>query len=180
MTRGTSIRKSLRDEVGAGETNRAMPFQSVVAVCEAEAAPRQRMCTSALLTGAPEAVAIVTAPAAFPSRRRAAMASAYRGCGGVNPLALEIAFEACTRPDPQFGFQPLELFPLELCAAVRCSRGRTASGATPLPIRAAAAALTWAVAGEVPANSHQLICAGAPRGKACARMPSQRPSWLTS
>jgi len=70
------MRKSLRDEVGAGETNRAMPLQSVVAVCDAEAAPRQRTCTSASLTGAPEAVAIITAPAALPSSRKAATASA--------------------------------------------------------------------------------------------------------
>src|SRR6266481_1924596 len=83
MTRGTSMRKSLLEDAGAGETNRAMPFQSVNAVCEAEAAPLQRACTSTPLTGAPEAFAIITAAAALPSSRRAATASAYRGGGGL-------------------------------------------------------------------------------------------------
>ena len=76
ITRGTSMTKRLRDELGQGETNRAMPCPSVAPVCDATAAPRQRTWTSAPLTGVPSAVAIKTAPAALPSARRAATASA--------------------------------------------------------------------------------------------------------
>ena len=70
------MRKILRDESGQGDTKRAIPEASVVAFCDPGAAPRQRTWTSAPLTGAPLASAIITAPAALPSLRSAATASA--------------------------------------------------------------------------------------------------------
>src|SRR3982074_2896277 len=76
LTRCTSIRNSFFDEVGAGETNRAIPLLSVVPVCEALAAPRQRILTFTSGTAAPVASAIITAAAARPSERKAATASA--------------------------------------------------------------------------------------------------------
>ena len=76
ITRCTSIRNSFFEETGAGETNRAIPLQSVVPVCEAVAAPRQRTLTFTLETPSPVASAIITAAAARPSRRKAATASA--------------------------------------------------------------------------------------------------------
>src|SRR3989442_8916408 len=82
ITRGTSIRNSFLEEDGAGETNRAIPDQSVVPVCEALAAPRQRTLTFTLGTPAPRPSAIITAAAARPPRGRAAPASAERGAGG--------------------------------------------------------------------------------------------------
>src|SRR5205085_7765713 len=154
----------------------AMPCPSVMATCVAEAAPLQRTWTSALLTAAPDAVAIITAPAALPSDRSAATASAYSVAGGTYALADAIALEACTRPEPDRGSQPRP----RRSAAVACSNERTVPESTPFPIKAATAPLTWAAAGEVPANSHQPICVGWPGGNDCVSTPSQSPSWLTS
>src|SRR5205823_8811900 len=97
---------SLREDEGAGETNLATPDQSVVAVCAAEAAPRQRTWTSTLLTPFPVASAIITAPAAVPSRRKAAVASAYSWRGGEYELAFAIASAICGRPEPEAGLHP--------------------------------------------------------------------------
>src|SRR5712675_975467 len=60
MTRVTSTRNSFFEEVGAGEVNRAIPFQSVVPVCDAVAAPRQRILTFTSGTPAPVESAIIT------------------------------------------------------------------------------------------------------------------------
>src|SRR2546428_3357020 len=156
MTRGTSITNRFREEEGQGEANRGIAGASVTAVCAPGAAPRERTWTSASLTPVPSAVAIITAAAALPSERRAAAASAYSGAGETNALDDAMAVDACTLPEPDFRSHPL----LRMSPAVAWRRGRTAPGLTPLPISAAAAALAWAAAGEVPANSHQLICEG--------------------
>src|SRR3989442_154411 len=156
ITPGTSITNRFREEEGQGETNRAIPCASVTAVCAPGAAPRQRTWTSASLTPVPSAVAIITAAAALPSDCRAATASAYSGAGETNALADAMAVDACTLPEPDFRSHPF----VRMSPAVAWRRGRTVPGLTPLPISAAAAALAWAVAGEGPANSHQLICEG--------------------
>src|SRR4051812_42818184 len=86
-----------------------------------------------------------------------------------------MASDARVRPGPEAGLQPAPKL-----AALAWRKDRTSLGAAPFSINAAAAALGWGAAGEVPAKSHQANCVGASGANDCARTPSHSPSWLTS
>src|SRR2546430_16652065 len=84
ITRCTSIRNSFFEETGAGETNRAIPLQPVVPVCEALAAPRQRTLTFTLEPPSPVASPIITAAGGRPPSATAAAATRYARGGALS------------------------------------------------------------------------------------------------